>query len=535
MKCPNCNTELNESDKVCSNCGKSIMPIIDTPLVPHENKVIEPVKEEESDNTLPPIEGVVTPPKEVREEYFPPVNKIYDGPNLNRPRERTRQRSKKPYIFGGILLVVIAIVAVIIIPKNNEGLVDFKPDKGELFLIKENDKYGYINDEGNIAIKPMYEYATSFKDGYALASKASENKYYVINKDNEVIEFTTSYYRVEYDEENKVWLIDHRLYDSSLNLLIDKDSTINNYEDGYYVYFSKDGRIATVINNEGKKVYTKNLGENHDILMYKRGETASTFKDKYCAVSLDKSEYAIVNCDTGSIIMDYSGKKITSLGYNLFKIESPGHEFIKYIYIKDDEIIWTLEEDDHSFYYENLDSFFTITNSKNSKDIRYLDINTGTILDSKPESLTEFEKNTKYRIIEKNNKYGISKEGNSIVPIDYDKIIPLDTTLYDYLIELGRNLILLQKGDYTYLYDLTNKKIVNTYNSKEVYIKKHFLYYEDTTNNKTYVINLINKKTIEAEENSSVNVYDNYVTVSDKDNLIYYNSSLNKIYTGEVF
>lgn len=57
---------------------------------------------------------------------------------------------------------------------------------GDVALVKNaKGKYGYINRQGETVIPFQYDYATSFKDGYAVVQK--KNKYAVIDKNNKIV------------------------------------------------------------------------------------------------------------------------------------------------------------------------------------------------------------------------------------------------------------------------------------------------------------------------------------------------------------
>jgi hypothetical protein len=61
-----------------------------------------------------------------------------------------------------------------------------QPNQGDLFLIIKNDKYGYINNSGQIVISPQYDYANDFNnEGTAIVVKNRES--YLINKKAEKV------------------------------------------------------------------------------------------------------------------------------------------------------------------------------------------------------------------------------------------------------------------------------------------------------------------------------------------------------------
>lgn len=60
-----------------------------------------------------------------------------------------------------------------------------------LHIFKYNNKYGYINDNRDIVIKPQYDSAEIFYDGYAIVGLINENEkclYSLINTKNEIVD-----------------------------------------------------------------------------------------------------------------------------------------------------------------------------------------------------------------------------------------------------------------------------------------------------------------------------------------------------------
>jgi hypothetical protein len=58
--------------------------------------------------------------------------------------------------------------------------------EGNLFLMKENRLYGFINSQGEYIIKPQYKVANDFNDGFAFV-KTIDDKFGYINCENDMV------------------------------------------------------------------------------------------------------------------------------------------------------------------------------------------------------------------------------------------------------------------------------------------------------------------------------------------------------------
>ena len=85
-----------------------------------------------------------------------------------------------------ILISTLAGCARALSPKIG-GAANAADEKSGLFLIKQNDKYGYIDKTGKVVIEPQYERASDFSEG--LAAIAVEKKWgYIDTTGKTVIE-----------------------------------------------------------------------------------------------------------------------------------------------------------------------------------------------------------------------------------------------------------------------------------------------------------------------------------------------------------
>jgi uncharacterized protein (TIGR02145 family) len=91
------------------------------------------------------------------------------------------------------------------IDNNEKVLINFKHEdawpfnKSDLAKVQENEKFGFIDKAGNVKIKPIYTELEPFEGNYSIASLDGE-AYGIIDKNgNEIVEF--KYSSIEYDTE----------------------------------------------------------------------------------------------------------------------------------------------------------------------------------------------------------------------------------------------------------------------------------------------------------------------------------------------
>ncbi|SMC88291.1 WG containing repeat-containing protein [Sporomusa malonica] len=89
--------------------------------------------------------------------------------------------SKRAYVT---LLLLLAIVSFTTVVGNNAEASSADADK--LYIIKQDDKYGYIDRDGNVVIKPIYLNAKDFAEGVAPV-KIQEGTWSILNTKGEII------------------------------------------------------------------------------------------------------------------------------------------------------------------------------------------------------------------------------------------------------------------------------------------------------------------------------------------------------------
>lgn len=139
-----------------------------------------------------------------------------------------------------------------------EGLLSFKKDMGE--------KYGFIDEDGNVVIKPQFTYAHDFSEGRSVVNVSGNimNNYGVIDKEGNYI-ITPKYNDIILLGENRVAVgvaIDktspfigskYAIADTEGNILTDFIYyEVSNYKNG--IAFAYDDKNTFFIDKEGNKI-----------------------------------------------------------------------------------------------------------------------------------------------------------------------------------------------------------------------------------------------------------------------------------------
>ncbi|MCK4667350.1 WG repeat-containing protein [Candidatus Dependentiae bacterium] len=115
------------------------------------------------------------------------------------------KRSKLYIVF------IIVIILCLLISCQKKVKIEYETsDKFKILLpVKVNNKWGYINEEGKMVIKPQFKYANDFSEGYAwiilndkrhaIINTKAEKQFY-IKEGYKVYEFHDGYLRFEYLE-----------------------------------------------------------------------------------------------------------------------------------------------------------------------------------------------------------------------------------------------------------------------------------------------------------------------------------------------
>ena len=203
MNCPNCGTFNNLDSKFCAKCGKAFSTSQPQPV--NQNMNMQSLLEKQSDN--------------LSNEHVSSGNKSNNfSNNTNYQNYNTRNNKKKIFLVIAALLIVVIIVFIAYkIFGKNSGTLDIF-DSDQLIRVQKDDKYGYIDSDGNFVIEPIYDYATSFYGDYAITTITEDDKedevYQVIDKKGNVKATAISSLGIEYISDYNVWVINYQLYDN---------------------------------------------------------------------------------------------------------------------------------------------------------------------------------------------------------------------------------------------------------------------------------------------------------------------------------
>jgi len=197
-----------------------------------------------------------------------------------------RRGNRKLILIILSILIIIAIIVTIVIfvmmkkPKNDnidsqnnisqEPVEEIKEltkiliqdeffDVTNPIAIKINNKYGYIDNTGNLIIEPSYEYARDFIGEYALVQIKDANDASGYKRITNIIDrqgnIKMSLENLSHDDGSAkygAYAINGKLYDLELEPISEDDVLINGSgKEGYYLYTkgSKTGIINAVRRN----------------------------------------------------------------------------------------------------------------------------------------------------------------------------------------------------------------------------------------------------------------------------------------------
>lgn len=504
--------------------SENIVPLTEIineePISNFENNIVNNVQSSEEVindninlNTIQPIDDVVDDNKK----------EVYE--------EQPKNNNIKNFIYSKVrILPVIAFVFVsvlgvyIFIHNVNADIIN-------LIKIEENEKFGYINNEGNVIVKPKYLYGSDFYKGYAIV-KNYNNLYGVIDGkgDTEISFgniFTANLYGNRYivskftNEGLKMGLLDSSL----------KEVTRIKYDNLSYskadVFLYTIGDTMGIMNKDGKEIYSYKVDEIDDknISIEVSNVDDKNITDRYAKIKVNSSS-TIINTTTGKEVYKYTLDDIRVLDNNVFYIK--GEENNKYFVIKNDKIAYQTDQykrlrvedinsdiaiaikDDSSIDYINLltkekinqdgnikytysdgvvlQEVYNFQNEKNEFTVITPKKNIGTFSDINLVS-DEFV-NGFIKINTSNDKYNfVNKNGNIISNKEYEEVsdfnkngfaIVSNDKSYGVIDKNGKEVIDLKYDDVEFLDDTLFKNI-NKYTKEQLFIFKQ--------NNKYGIIN----------------------------------------------
>lgn len=458
-------------------------------------------------------------------------------------------------LIAVVVIVVAAIVLLNIFGKNNEENKKLNAIFGidNLIKIEENDKYGYIDTDGKVVIKPTYDDASDFVGDYALVTSENlvdgykKKSYKVIDRKGVVK--LESEYTISYILDSNVWIKEGVLYDSSLKPISSPDVTVSYEGNNYFRWSDKNDSAGGLMNAKGKIIYKYLFESGENYISFEISDNDEGLKDRYCRVNVENEKYAIINCDSGKIVYDFTELYISDQGDNVFRISNHDtFSFVSLVYIQNDKVAYKTDSSSVSLSYSPNSKYVSVYDYSSNSDSKYsyIDIKSGKISNVKPESdISDVEITDEWELLTKQTKfscadgYGLMKNDKVILSCEWDDLDYFGTMLYKYLSSKGKNYVLGEKKSKSYLIDIKKGKTVAEFNSTYVTDSDDstFIYYTDSSTKTKTVYNLVTNKKLESiDSSSSVSVYSNYITVKDNKNkkLKYYNSDLKLIYTQEL-
>ena len=382
-----------------------------------------------------------------------------------------------------IILILAAIISAIIyhiVIENGKKYEIEKVKEYNYFILKQNDLYGVINQNGNIIINPQFnEIKIPNPERGVFVCYQGDNTQ-ILDEDNK--EILTQY--------NQVQPI--RLRNVASDLMYEK--SVMKYE--------KDGKYG-LISLEGKEL-TKAIYDEIDSLPYKEGELLVKKNEKYGVINIKGNKLVEVQYDT--IIVDQYYTDANGYQYAGYIVSVKTQEGYRYGYL-DDKGKQILKEE-----YNELSRVTEIQDNKNryviaARNGKYgVTRNEKTIIANEYQSI-RYDASNGIFVIEQSQKYGIaSLEGQVIVPVQYNQIDIIGIYVY------------AQNEQGTTVYDTNgtqanidvNVSILNTSN------EKYKIRINNEKGTKYGVINKEGKKLIEEKYNYIEYLYDNYFMVSNE-------------------
>lgn len=304
---------------------------------------------------------------------------------------------KKNIITIIILIIIIAIIAGIFIYK---GIMEKEKEyniaevnKYNYFSLKENEKFGVIDNQGNIIIEPQYDDVKipNPEKNVFICYEGQTTK--VMNEKKEQI----------YTEYNNI-----------TPLVLKNVSTDLRYEKSVLKY-EEDGKYG-LISLEGKKI-TNPIYEEIDTLQYKEGEFVIKKDNKYGIMNMNG--YVIINPEYDNIKADAYYSPDTGYKNDGYIVSNTTDEGYRYGYI-DNEGNKILDTNYNDLYRINYEGETYLVCAENGK---YGLFNKNkNIIPNEYQAITYIEGDN-LCLVQKGKKHGIiTLEGSMILQVRYNQI-----------------------------------------------------------------------------------------------------------------
>lgn len=304
---------------------------------------------------------------------------------------------KKNIITIIILIIIIAIIVGIFIYK---GIMEKEKEyniaevnKYNYFSLKENEKFGVIDNQGNIIIEPQY-------DDVKIPNPEK----------NVFICYEGQTTKVMNDKKEQIYTE----YNNITPLVLKNVSTDLRYEKSVLKY-EEDGKYG-LISLEGKKI-TNPIYEEIDTLQYKEGEFVIKKDNKYGIMNMNG--YVIINPEYDNIKADAYYSPDTGYKNDGYIVSNTTDEGYRYGYI-DNEGNKILDTNYNDLYRINYEGETYLICAENGKyGLFNKDKN---IIPNEYQAITYIEGDN-LCLVQKGKKYGIiTLEGSMILQVRYNQI-----------------------------------------------------------------------------------------------------------------
>ena len=414
-----------------------------------------------------------------------------------------------------VILVIIAILIIIIIAYMVNNMVKEKNREYEIndikqynyFVLKENDKYGVIDNKGNKIIETKYTNVKIPNPSIPVFVCYEEESTIVLNeKAQEIFE--------QYDNVQPL-----RLKNVLEDLVYEKS----------VLKYSKDGKYG-IIDLTGKKL-TNPIYEEIDTLQFKEGELLVKLNGKYGVINIKGARLVKTNYDKIEADKFYEeGSKYKNAGYIVSKTTEQGYRY-GYVNLDGKEIIETKYNDLYRITDINSEDIYII-NAENGK--YGLSKNGKQLINNEYQSLI-YNESANVIIGLKGKKYGVlSIDGEIIIPFEYKEISVSGKNIYcktndekvkvfddkgkETNIDENLSIIEIESTGYKInIETINNKTSYNIYKDNKNITKNEYIYIEYLYDNYFIACNTNGKLGI-IDDNEKTKIEFNYNSISKLDN-----------------
>ena len=308
--------------------------------------------------------------------------------------------------------------------KNNETLI----------LVKNNNKYGYININGNEMIPCEYDNISNFYEGYSgyyFALGKKDNEYYILSKDNYTIHIKNKKYIQTIDKE-----ISSHLEKRYKEILHKNYNDIEVFSNVLYCFMTQASFSSNIEQLYEGETYTIELKDNDNGQYYINKDFSiylETFTSEYYENNIHNEQFNLVASNIEKLF------KVSVTQFNDGMVTNTAEEYIpeymgSYIYTFSDGSIKfeSLNQKSHGWYTTtgekiNIPIEYEILDVQNNKaflhkdDIFYiLNLTNNSIINVQELIVT----NGTYAYKNENDKFVLYDKYSNVVSNEYDEIIP---------------------------------------------------------------------------------------------------------------